>query len=182
MKKLYPILNLILPTVIFWAVYKLFGMLPATFLSLLVSLSNSVLHYLKDKEISNTQVLGLVGLVLSGVSISLSGNEKWYYVPPLANNIVLFVFLLILAVRRKSVFLYLAKDFHIKSLEQIEEREILGLNYLWLFFFLVKCITKIAGLLFLDFEKMYWLVFFMGDPAMILVALISAGYIRSKMN
>ena len=42
----------------------------------------------------------------------------------------------------------------------------------------MKILTKVMGILYLDFEKLYWLVFLMGDPAMVLVVVISIVIIR----
>lgn len=182
MKKISPIMNIIIPTITFWFCYRLFGLLPAVFISALVSLVTILQAYTKKKQVSNTQILGLVGLILSGISIVLSGNEKLYYIPALISNIVSLSFMVVLTIKRKSVFLYLAKDFQIKSLQHISEQDVIILNYLWMFFFFLKCISKIAGLIYLDFEKMYWLVFFLGDPAMLIVAGISVIYIMRKVN
>lgn len=181
MKKISPIMNIIIPTIAFWICYRLFGLLPAMIISILISLVTVLQAYTKKKQVSNTQIIGLVGLILSSISIVLSGNEKLYYIPALISNIVLLSFMVVLTIKRKSVFLYLAKDFQIKSLQHISEQDVLSLNYLWMCFFFLKCISKIAGLIYLDFEKMYWVVFFLGDPAMLIVVGISVIHIKRNV-
>lgn len=182
MKKLSPLLNILIPTFSFWVCYKLLDILPAIMFSVLISLFMILQGYIKKKQISNTQIIGLVGLILSGISIILSDNEKLHYVPALISNIVLLSYMVVLTIKKKSVLLYLAKDFKIKSLQNITEKDALNLNYLWICFFLLKCISKIVGLIYLDFETLYWVVFFLGDPAMILVVGVSSIFIMRKVK
>lgn len=182
MRNSIPIVNIIMPTLVFWAVYRLSGILPAVMVSIFISAGSVFYAYIKKKQLSNTQVLGLVGLILSGVSITFSGNEKFYYIPALISNIVLFGFMIALTIRGKSVFLYLAEDFQVKALQNIPEQDVFILNYLWLAFFFLKCASKIIGLVYLDFGKLYWLVFLLGDPAMLIVIGISVLFIRKKVK
>lgn len=182
MKKLQPAFNLVIPTILFWMIYQLLGILPAIFVSVLFGVASIIRSFIKKETVSNTQILGLLGLLLSGISITLSGNEKLYYVPALASNFILLGLMIVLTWKKKSVFLYLAKDFHVPSLEAISEKEILALNYLWMLFFFLKCMSKIIGLLYLDFDKLYWIVFLLGDPATICVVALSVIYITRKLS
>lgn len=92
MKKIVSILNLILPTTFFYLIYIKWGIIPATCLSFLISGISLAVQYYKTKKISNTAVLGLLGLLASGIAIYFTGNEKFYYVPALAMNVITFVF------------------------------------------------------------------------------------------
>lgn len=116
MKKIVSILNLILPTTFFYLIYIKWGIIPATCLSFLISGISLAVQYYKTKKISNTAVLGLLGLLASGIAIYFTGNEKFYYVPALAMNVITFVFLCTLSIQRKSVLHYLAKDFEIAAI------------------------------------------------------------------
>ena len=178
MKKIIPILNLILPTILFYWVYTKWGIIPATCLSILVSGISLAVQYHKTKKISNTAVIGLLGLLASGIAIYFTGNEKYYYVPALAMNVITFCFLCTLSIQKKSVLHYLAKDFEIAAIKQIPQENMHLLNVIWLIFFGCKILTKIIGIIYLDFHKLYWLVFLMGDPATVFMIVVSIIIIR----
>lgn len=178
MKYLKPILNMLLPTLLFYVLYKAAGILAAILIAAAFSLGSILWSRSKGQKISNSQVLGAVSLLASGAAIVFSGNEKMYYVPALIGNIVLMGFMVWLTVSHKSVLHYLAKDFRIEALEQVPEENMLPVNILWIVFFVLKILSKVLGLLFLNFEKMYWLVFLLGDPMTIVVVIMSVILIR----
>ena len=183
MRYLKPILNIILPTLLFYLLYKTAGILWAVLVSVAFSLGSVLVRRFKGQKASNSQILGLISLLASGAAIAFSGDEKMYYVPALIGNIVLMFFMIGLTASHKSVLHYLAKDFHIGSLEKIPEDKMLSVNILWIVFFTLKILSKVLGLLFLNFEKMYWLVFLLGDPMTIIVVILSVilirqGYVR----
>lgn len=185
MKWIRPLGNMIIPAIAFYIAYRTIGMIPAVIISLGYSLVSVVHTLIKKKNIKNSQVIGLLGLAGSAVAVTLSGNEKAYYIPSVFQNILFLVFAIILSFKRKSILHYLAKDFEISSLRRIPEKNMMCVNMIWLLYFALKIIVKIAGILYLDFNKLYWVVFLQGDPMMILVIVISIGMIRiqyAKIN
>lgn len=178
MKYLKPFLNMLLPTLLFYVLYKAAGILAAVLIAAAFSLGTILWGKSKGDKISNSQILGVVSLLASGAAIVFSGNDKMYYVPALIGNIVLMGFMIWLTVSHKSVLHYLAKDFHISSLKQVPEENMLPVNILWIVFFILKILSKIIGLLFLNFENMYWLVFLLGDPMTIVIVILSVILIR----
>jgi len=180
LKTLLAIFNLMMPTIVFYWIYTIRGVIAAVVISFLYNGISLGMQYRKKRTVSNTSVIGLLGLICSGAAIYFTGNEKFYYIPALVVNLVTFVFLLVLSLNRKSVLHYLAKDFEIKGIEQLPQEDLWLVNILWLIFFGMKIITKVIGIIYLDFEKLYWLVFLMGDPAMLLVIVISVVIIRAQ--
>lgn len=85
-----------------------------------------------------------------------------------------------MSVRNKSILHYLAKDFGIRSLEQIPVSDMKSINVIWIIYFVLKIIVKLVGILYLDFNMLYWIVFFQGDPMMILMIVISGVLIRVR--
>ena len=173
MRYIKPIINMVLPTAIFYAVYKILGILPAILLSLAIHIVAISIQYKKEQSIANTQVLGLLGGIFSALTIINGGSEKFTFVPALVQNIVMSVFFIYLTLRKKSVIHYLLKDFGIKSFEKVEEEKLLPVNLIWTTFFLLKIAAKILGMIWLDYDKLYWIVFLMGDPAFVVVVIVT---------
>lgn len=178
MRKILPIVNLVLPTALFYWIYRGWGLIPAAIFSILISGVSLAVYYVKRKKIANTAVIGLLGLIASAIAVYFTGNEKFYYVPALAMNVITFIFLCTLSIKRKSVLHYLAKDFEIAAVKQLPENDLGLLNLIWLIFFGCKILTKIIGIVYLEFAELYWLVFLMGDPAMVCMVIISIIIIR----
>ncbi len=88
----------------------------------------------------------------------------------------------VLLIQKKSVLHYLTKDFEIAAIEQIPQENMRLLNVIWLLFFGCKIMVKIIGIIYLDFHKLYWLVFLMGDPAMVLMIVVSVIIIRFQLT
>lgn len=181
MKILYAVMNTCLPTVLFYLVYRLQGIVIATGISVILNGISLSVQYYKNKEITNTAVLGLLGMVGAAIAIYFTGNEKYYYVPGLAINIVSFIFFCVLSLQKKSVVHYLAKDFEITSINSLPQKNLYSLNIIWLIFFGLKILLKVMGLIYLNFDKLYWLVFWMGDPAMVAVIILSIVIIRIQL-
>ncbi|MCI9144289.1 MAG: DUF3159 domain-containing protein [Lachnospiraceae bacterium] len=180
MKWIRPLGNMIIPAVVFYIAYHTIGLIPAVILSLGYSMVSVIHTLVKKKGIKNSQIIGILGLTGSAVAVILSGNEKTYYIPSVFQNILFLIFTITLSVRHKSILHYLAKDFEISSLRRIPEKNMMCVNMVWLFYFALKIIVKIAGILYLDFNKLYWVVFLQGDPMMILMIIISIGMIRRQ--
>lgn len=178
-KYLKPVINLFLPTLLFYAVYGWGGILAA----LLVSMAGSVLALFwtrhREGKFSNTQVLGLVSGVISVIAIVCGKDSRLLFLPSLVQNVVLLLFFIVLSLQKKSVLHYLVKDFPIKTFEKVPEEKLLLLNLVWILFFVLKILSKAAGMLWLDFELTYWLVFLLGDPAMVVMVLLSAVIIKN---
>ncbi len=64
----------------------------------------------------------------------------------------------------------------------------LNINAIWIIYFALKIISKIVGMLYLNFNQLYWVVFLLGDPMTILMIILSIILIRihytkaSKIN
>ena len=171
------LVNMILPTLIFFVVYKLWGIIPAIAFSTLCSVISIVVAAIRDK-VKNSQVIGLLGLVSSAVAIYFTGEEKFYYIPALIENIIFLGFMIYLCARRKSIFHFILKDFEIDSLQCIPEDRLMNVNIVWLVFFVLKIVSKTIGIFYLDFKQLYWLVFILGDPMTIVAVVISVVLIR----
>ena len=121
MKKIFSIANIIMPTIIFYWIFKIWGIIFAAMISVLYNGMSLGVQFRKSGTISNTSVIGLLGLIGSAIAIYFTGNEKYYYIPALAINIITFCFLCVLSGNKKSVLHYLAKDFDIKAIAQIPQ-------------------------------------------------------------
>ena len=167
-----------MPVSVFYLIYARVGLIPAIIVSLLVSMINLFYSLMKDKRIYRTQIFGSLGIVLSLVGVLFTDDEKFYYVPALISNLLFFAYAVGLTLRRRSIFHYVVKDFNLALAEKIDEDKLLTVNMVWLLFFLLKIVSKLLGILYLSFQELYWLVFILGDPLMILVAVYSVYYIR----
>lgn len=178
MRYVRPIVNIFMPTLIFYMVYKLLGILPAVVLSLLINVVLLIADYAKRKTVSNSQIMGIVGGILSALAIWGGGSEKWTFVPALIQNVVMLAFFAVLTLKRRSILKYILADFQVKAFENVKEENLLTVNVVWVVFFTLKIIAKILGILMLDYDSLYWVVFFMGDPAFIVAVIISILMIR----
>lgn len=179
MRYVKPIRNMLLPSLLFYAAYKITGLFPALIISLVLNALILFGRYLKEHYIANTQIIGILGGVFSAITVGAGGNEKWTFVPALAQNVIMAIFFAALTAKKKSVVHYLAKDFRVRGLENRKEERLMPVNIIWLVFFFLKIAVKAAGILFLEYDRLYWLVFLMGDPAFILVVILSAAIIRN---
>ncbi len=175
------LLNLVIPSLTFYAAYKLWGIIPAVAVSMFFCIFSISVSAVRGK-IKNTQILGMLGLLASAAAIHFTGNEKYYYIPSLIENIVFLGFFIFLSARHKSVLHYIAKDFDIRSLQVIPEHHLMNVNIVWMVFFSLKIIVKIAGIVCLNFETLYWLVFIMGDPMTIAAVVLSVVLIRRSLT
>ena len=178
MKWIRPFSRMVMPTLLFYGLYRTAGILPAITISLGYGLASVIYSKIKENEVKNAQVLGILVLAASAAAVLFTGDEKLYYLPGAIQNALFLGFFLVLSVQRKSVLHYIAKDFEIQSLRRIPEESMLCVNILWTFYCAIKLISKIVGMLYWDFEKLYWAVFLLGDPATILVIILSAILIR----
>lgn len=170
--------NMVIPAVVFKIVYNTLGIIPAVILSLGCSLVSVIYSKSKGNGIKNSQVIGILGLAGSAAAIIFSGDEKLYYVPSIFQNALLLGFAITLSLKHKSILHYLAKDFEIHSLDRISEEDMKSINIIWIIYFALKIIVKIVGILYLDFNMLYWIVFLQGDPMMVLMIVISGILIR----
>lgn len=182
MKWLKPLGNMVIPAVIFYIAYQAVGIIPAVIISLAYSLFSVVYSKYRDKAVKNSMLIGILGLLSSAVMILFTGDEKLYYIPALIQNMIFLGFIIVLSVRRRSVLHFLAKDFEIASLKQIPEENMFGINLIWTVYFALKILSKILGILYLDFDTLYWVVFLLGDPMTILVVILSVIFIRVRCS
>lgn len=180
MKWIKPLCNMVIPAILFNVVYNRIGIIPAVIISLGYSLGSVIYAKLRDNAVKNSQIIGILGLVVSAVMIAFTGEEKLYYVPALIENFIFLVFMIVLLVRRKSVLHFLAKDFEVQSLMRIPEENMLSVNVVWVVFFVLKILSKLAGIFYMDFNTLYWVVFLLGDPMTILVVILSVILIRTN--
>ena len=176
------LLQFILPSAVFFICYLFIGILPAIIVSAIITVSVMIYELIKHKKVTNSQILGLLGLFLSFVAIYFTGNEKLYYVPALIENCVFACFMVVLTAKKMSVFHYITKDFNIRSVKIVPESELMLLNILWVAFFIVKITSKVVGILWLEFETLYWLVFALGDPMNIAIFALSVFIINRKIR
>ena len=165
----------------FYAAYKLWGIIPAIAVSALYSIITIVVSAIRDK-VKNSQVIGLLCLMSSAVAIYFTGEDKLYYIPALIVNIVFLGFMIYLCARKKSIFHYILKDFEIDSLKSIPEDRLMNVNIIWLTFLTLKIISKVIGILCLDFKQLFWLVFILGDPMTIVAVVMSVILIRRSFT
>lgn len=59
------IANLVLPSILFYGIYRIAGILPAVLLSLGINLILLSIDIIKKRPIANTQILGILGGVFS---------------------------------------------------------------------------------------------------------------------
>ena len=107
--------NLVLPSILFYGIYRIAGILPAVLLSLGINLILLSIDIIKKRPIANTQILGILGGVFSALAVWGGGNEKWTFVPALLQNIIMTGFFILLTIRKKSVLKFICKDFQIKQ-------------------------------------------------------------------
>ena len=174
---IFTLTNMILPSLMFYAAYKIWGIIPAIAISTLYSIISIIVSAIRDK-VKNSQVIGLLSLAGSAVAIYFTGEEKYYYVPSLIVNIVFLGFMIYLCARKKSIFHFILKDFEIDSLKRIPEDRLMNVNTIWLVFFALKIISKVVGILCLNFRQLFWLVFILGDPMTIVAVVMSVALIR----
>lgn len=184
MKWVKPLGNMVIPAALFNIVYNIIGIIPAVVISILFSLFSVIYSKAKGNGngIKNSQIIGILGLICSAVAIILSGDEKTYYIPSVFQNMLFLGFAIALSVKRKSILHYLTKDFEIPSLERIPETDMMSVNIIWIIYFVLKIIVKIAGIMYLDFNTLYWVVFLQGDPMMLLMISISGVLIRLQYD
>ena len=178
MKWIVPLGNMVIPAILFYGVYRVEGIIPAVIISLTYSLISVIYSKLKNHAVKNSQIIGILGLVSSAVMILFTGEEKLYYIPAIIHNVGFLGFIVALSLRQKSVLHFLAKDFEIESLKQVPEENMFSINVVWIVYFALKILSKIAGLLYLDFNTLYWVVFLLGDPMTILMIILSVILIR----
>lgn len=177
-KWLKPLGNMVMPAFLFYAVYYVWGIIPAMILSLAYGILSLTHAKFRHRTVKNSQIIGILGLVSSAVIILFAGEEKLYYIPAVIQNMIFLGFIIVLSVRRKSILHFLAKDFALESLKQVPEKNLLSINVVWLIYFVLKILSKIVGILYLDFHTLYWVVFLLGDPMTILVVVLSIILVR----
>lgn len=175
-----PLGNMVMPSLLFYVAYHVWGIIPAMILSLAYGILSLTRAKFRHGTVKNSQIIGILGLVSSAVMILFTGEEKLYYIPAVIQNMIFLGFLIVLSVQRKSILHFLAKDFVLESLKQVPEKNLLSINVVWLIYFVLKILSKIVGILYLDFHTLYWVVFLLGDPMTILVVVLSIILVRMR--
>ena len=151
--------RMLLPNIIFSVIYKIYGLKYAIVISCIIGSAIILLDIIKERSIKNSAIIGIVILILQMLSSFFSGYEKLYYIPALLENCIVMSLVIGMCVKSKSVFLFLVKDFEFELFENLNDRDVLSLNYIWIVYCMLKIISKIVGMITLDFIKLYWLVF-----------------------
>ena len=136
MNLIKPLCNTVIPTLLFYILYSYKGIIPAAVISIIYSICSVLYSKHKYNEVKNSKIIGIIGLAASAAAIIFTGEEKLYYIPSIIKNMVFLGFFIVLSVQHKSVLHYLAKDFDIKSLKQIDEKDMLCVNTIWIIFLL----------------------------------------------
>ena len=171
---------MLLPAVTFYICYLFINILYATAIAALIATGVIVFNLAKHRKVANTQLLGLLSLLLSFAAVYNTGNENLYFVPSIISNFITASLIFILTMKRKSVLHYAVKEFDSQFLESVDERDVIMLNYLWIAFFVLKMVARTIGVLWLDFSVVYWVSFTLGDPMNVAVVALSIFYIRKK--
>ncbi len=174
--------HLFLPTILFFICYSLFGILPAIIITGSISVFIFLITFIKTKKPSNSQLVGILGMAISFIAIYFTGNDKYYFITPLISNCILAVFALVLTIQKKSIFHFVAKPFKIKQIENIPESEFISLNLMWLFALIIKTISKLLGVLYLDFKTIYWIAYLLSDPFTIVLIIFSIFLVNRKIS
>ena len=181
-KVIKTIVRMMAPSVLFLVLYKFLGLQLSVLITCTISFLSLLLDVFKEKRITNSAIIGTIGLAFQVVSAFCVGYEKLYYVPALVQNCVIMFLVLSLCIQSKSVFLYVVKDFDFKIFKKMSDEELLPLNYLWVAFCLLKIHAKVIGMVALDFISMYWLVFLFGTPLNLITIVLSYFYVKKKLN
>lgn len=150
--------------------------------SCIVGILIFICDIVKVKKITNSSVIGGIALLFQIISSFLAGYEKLYYVPALLQNGVVMLLLIAMCVKKQSIFLYMVKDLKIALFESMKDQDVMDLNYIWIGYCLLKILSKVVGLVTLDFVTLYWIVFALGDPLNILLLVISYICVKRKVK
>lgn len=170
----------VVPILLFYLLYRLVGILPAIVVSGALSLGIVLYHLVRKQKVTLPQIIGLVCVALSFVSVYFSDNDNLYFLPMLLNNVVLAVIAIVLTARRQSVVHFVMRDFGIDWLDDTDPADYMRLNYIWIALQSAKVLMKVLGMLFMDFDALYWLVFLFGDPSTIAYILYCSWYVRKR--
>ena len=181
-KVIKTIVRMMAPSVLFLVLYKFLGLQLSVLITCTISFLLLLLDVFKEKRITNSAIIGSIGLAFQVVSAFCVGYEKLYYVPALVQNCVILFLVLSLCIRSKSVFLYVVKDFDFKIFKKMSDEELLPLNYLWVAYCLLKILAKVIGMVALDFISMYWVVFLFGTPLNLITIVLSYFYVKRKLK
>lgn len=179
-KVIKTIIRMITPSVLFLVLYKLLGLQLSVLITCTISFLLLLWDTFKEKRITNSAIIGVIGLAFQVVSAFCVGYEKLYYVPALVQNCVIMFLVLSLCIQSKSIFLYVVKDFDFKIFQKMNDAELLPLNYLWVAYCLLKVLSKVIGMVALDFISMYWVVFLFGTPLNLITIALSYFYVKRK--
>lgn len=176
------IFRILAPSIVFFLFLSMQGVKGAIFASCIVEMMIIVYELARDKKMTNSSVIGAIALLFQIISSFLAGYEKLYYVPAFIQNCVVMVLVSTMCIKRKSVFLYIVKDFKFALFDSISDQDVMPLNYIWIGYCLLKILSKVIGLITLDFVALYWIVFALGDPLNILLLVISYIYVKRKVQ
>lgn len=87
---------------------------------------------------------------------------------------------IVLTVKKQNILKFLLEDFQVKILEGMKDEKLMMINIIWIMFFILKILVKLIGIVMLDYERLYWLVFMMGDPAFIIVVILTVIILRNS--
>jgi len=173
-----------LPAIVFRTIYGYFGLYIAIISSLILTVSVMVSNHRKNGRVENTLIKSLSILILSFLGSVISSNERFYFIPPLLQTVFFIIWILIFMIRKKCYVFLFAKDFNIPYLDEMDEKDFLSLNYIWLFIFCLKFVIKTISLVYMDlpFVTLYWISFLSGDPITLPVIYYTYRYFDKKIK
>ncbi|WP_026505676.1 DUF3159 domain-containing protein [Butyrivibrio sp. NC3005] len=172
--------RMLVPSILFFLIYYFCGLKLAIIISSMSGVLLLFIDIAKEKDVNNSNIIGLIGLLFQIISSFCSGYEKLYFIPALIQNFIVMIGMLILCRNSKSVFLYIVKEFDFKVFRNVKDEEVLRLNYLWIAYCFLKIVSKLIGIYNLAFVSLYWVVFIFGTPLNIFVIIVSFFYVKNK--
>ena len=172
------------PFIIFKTLYGHFGLVPAIISSLTFIISMMIYNYKKKGRVGNILIISLFFNILSFISYLLSSNERFYFIPGILQVAIFIIWILIFIVRKKCFILFFMEDFNVPCVDEMDEKEFLSLNYVWLFTHVLRLAIKVISLVFMDlnFETLYWISFLSGDPITVPVIYYTFRYFDKKIK
>ncbi len=173
---------LLLPTILFFVCYSVWGILPAVIISGAVSFLVAIFTFIRTRKLPGSQLIGILGMIISFAAIYFTGNDKYYFLTPLVSNCILVIVAFILTIRKKSIFHLVAKPFKLPQIADIPESAFLSLNVMWLVALVVKTLSKLLGVLLLDFKTIYWIAYVLSDPLTVVLLIVSVYLVRRNLT
>ena len=119
----------------------------------------------------------IYGLIIQSIMGLMSENQQVYFLYPLIQNFIITILFFASLFLSEDASSYLAKDF-IKSdkIMKLMRPTYRRLTLIWGFYFLIKVIIRVFGLMYWSFERLYIVSWLLGTPVSVLLLLFSFAY------